>query len=95
VVGVGEAGDPFGGGGERGAVPGLAGPDPEGPEHPYTLATRLQLAFCTGQARDAAGARDQLAALLAVNALLAVKERVQGPKHPSTLTTRRQLDYWT
>jgi hypothetical protein len=29
VVGVGEAGDPLGCGGERDPVPGLAGPDPE------------------------------------------------------------------
>ena len=35
-----------------------------GPDHPDTLNTRHDLARCTGEAGDAAGARDQLAALL-------------------------------
>jgi hypothetical protein len=38
---------------------------------------------------DAAGARDQYAALLPV------RERVQGAEHPGTLTTRANLAHWT
>ena len=53
-----------------------------GPEHPDTLATRSHLARWTGEAGDAAGARDQFAALLPV------RERVLGPEHPDTLATR-------
>ena len=60
-----------------------------GPEHPDTLAARANLADWTGQAGDAAGARDQFAALLPV------RERVLGPEHPDTLTTRGHLAYWT
>ena len=47
-----------------------------GPEHPDTLAARGNLARWTGEAGDAAGARDQYAALLPV------AERVSGPEHP-------------
>jgi len=43
----------------------------------------------TGEAGDAAGARDQLAALLPI------RERVLGPEHPGTLNTRASLAYWT
>ena len=50
-----------------------------GPEHPDTLTTRANLAHWTGEAGDAAGARDQFAALLPV------RERVLGPEHPDTL----------
>jgi hypothetical protein len=53
-----------------------------GPEHPSTLAARNNLATCTGEAGDAAGARDQLAALLPI------EERILGPDDPDTLTTR-------
>ena len=56
-----------------------------GPEHPVTLDTRADLAYYTGQAGDAAGARDQLAALLPIF------ERVLGPKHPDTLAARVNL----
>jgi hypothetical protein len=63
--------------------------DGYGPEHPDTLTTRHELAHWTGQAGNAAGARDQLAALLPL------REQVQGPEHPDTLTTRSQLAYWT
>src|SRR5260370_574577 len=38
---------------------------------------------------DAAGARDQYAALLPI------PERVPGAEHPDTLTTRNNLAYWT
>ena len=48
-----------------------------GPEHPETLAARRNLAGWTGRAGDAAGARDQFAALLPV------RERVLGPEHPA------------
>jgi hypothetical protein len=59
--------------------------DSYGPEHPDTLAARRELAHWTGAAGDAAGARDQLAALLPLH------ERVLGPEHPDTLTTRASL----
>ena len=60
-----------------------------GPEHPDTLTTRANLARWTGQAGDAAGARDQYAALLPI------VERVFGPEHPDTLTDRANLARWT
>jgi hypothetical protein len=60
-----------------------------GPEHHDTLTTRHSLAYWTGAEGDAAGARDQLAALLPVD------EQVLGPEHPNTLTTRNQLARWT
>jgi hypothetical protein len=60
-----------------------------GPEHPSTLLTRANLALWTGQAGDAAGARDQHAALLPI------QERVLAPEHPLTLATRDDLPYWT
>jgi Tetratricopeptide repeat len=59
-----------------------------GPEHPDTLTTRGNLAVWTGEAGDAAGARDQFAVLLPI------EERVLGPEHPSTLTTRAGLARW-
>jgi hypothetical protein len=43
-----------------------SGSDAYAPEHPDTLATRANLASWTGEVGDAAGARDQLAALLPV-----------------------------
>ena len=60
-----------------------------GPEHPATLTTRANLARFTGRAGDAAGARDQYAALLPV------LERVLGREHPDTLAVRADLAYWT
>ncbi len=63
--------------------------DAYGREHPNTLAARYELARWAGQAGDAAGARDRLAALLPI------RERVLGPEHPDTLTTRSQLARWT
>ena len=51
--------------------------------------TRANLARWTGEAGDAAGARDQFAALLPV------RERVLGPEHPDTLTARHDLARWT
>ena len=63
--------------------------DAYGPEHPDTLAARSDLAHWTGEAGDAAGARDQYAALLPVF------ERVLGPEHPDTLTARGNLAHWT
>jgi hypothetical protein len=63
--------------------------DAYGPEHRDTLSARHQLARWTGQAGDAAGARDQTAALLPVS------ERVLGPEHPFTLLVRGGLAYWT
>jgi len=59
-----------------------------GPEHPDTLATRHDLAYWIGAAGDAAGARDQLAALLPV------RERIQGSDHPDSLATRHYLARW-
>jgi hypothetical protein len=63
--------------------------DAYGPEHPDTLSARHDLAYWTGRAGDAAGARDQLAALLPV------RERILGAEHPDTLATRNQLAIWT
>jgi len=60
-----------------------------GAEHPETLTARGSLAFWTGEAGDAAGARDQFAALLPVI------ERVLGAEHPETLTARDNLARWT
>ena len=65
------------------------GDDAYGAEHPATLGARAGLARSTGEAGDAAAARDQYAALLPV------RERVLGPEHPDTLTTRANLAYWT
>ena len=59
------------------------------PEHPDTLTARANLARWTGQAGDAAAARDLYAGLLPVF------ERVSGPRHPDTLTVRDELAYWT
>jgi hypothetical protein len=59
-----------------------------GAEHPDTLADRGNLASWTGEAGDAAGARDQFAALLPI------RERVSGSEHPDTRATRNNLAYW-
>ena len=56
-----------------------------GPRHLDTLTTRGSLACYTGEAGEAAGARDQYAALLAT------EEQMLGPGHPDTLTTRHSL----
>ena len=63
--------------------------DAYGPEHPRTLTARHNVAVWTGAAGDAAGACDQLAALLPI------RERIRGPEHPDTLITRRELAHWT
>jgi hypothetical protein len=60
-----------------------------GPKHRDTLAVRNQVAIWTGMAGDAAGARDQFAALLPV------LERVQGAEDPDTLSARANLATWT
>ncbi len=60
-----------------------------GSEHPLSLTARANLAYYTGDAGDAAGARDQFAALLPV------VERVLGHDHADTLTARASLTYWT
>jgi hypothetical protein len=63
--------------------------DGYGPEHRDTLAARYYLAYWTGEAGDAAGARGQFAALLPI------RERVLGAEHPDTLATRASLARWT
>jgi hypothetical protein len=63
--------------------------DAYGPEHPDTLVARASLAGWTGEAGDAAGARDQYAALLPI------RERVLGAEHPTILTNRNNLARWT
>ena len=60
-----------------------------GPDHRDTLAARGSLAYWIGMAGDAAGARDQFAALLPVI------ERVLGAEHRNTLATRGNLARWT
>ena len=62
--------------------------DAYGPEHPGTLNACHELAVWTGRAGDAAGARDQFAALLPIS------ERVLGPEHRYTLATRHGLARW-
>jgi hypothetical protein len=54
-----------------------------------TLSDRAELARWTGEAGDAADARDQHAALPPV------LERVLGREHPDTLNVRAQLARWT
>jgi Domain of unknown function (DUF4062)/Tetratricopeptide repeat len=63
--------------------------DAFGAEHRDTLTARSNLAGWTGEAGDAARARDQYAALLPV------RERVLGPEHPNTLANRGNLAGWT
>ena len=63
--------------------------DAYGAEHPGTLSARGYLAYWTGEAGDAAGARDQFAALLPI------RERVLGPEHRDTLNARDYLARWT
>jgi hypothetical protein len=61
-----------------------AAPEPK-PEDLRALAARSELAYSTGLTGDAAGARDQFAALLPIS------ERVLGPEHPDTLNTRHNI----
>jgi hypothetical protein len=56
-----------------------------GPSHHGALVAGGQLAYRTGRAGDAAGARDQYAALLPIF------QRVLGPEHPDTLAARPSL----
>jgi hypothetical protein len=60
-----------------------------GPEHAETLSALRSRADWTGMAGDAAGGRDELAALVPGH------ERVLGPEHPDTLSARYRLAYWT
>ena len=60
-----------------------------GAEHPDTLIARANLARWTGEAGDAAAARDQYAALLPI------QERFLAAEHPYALEIRRQLASWT
>ena len=59
------------------------------PSTPARSTDRANLARWTGEAGDAAGARDQFAALLPV------LERVSGAEHPDTLADRANLARWT
>ena len=61
-----------------------------GPEHPDTLTARANLAEWIGQAGDAAGARDQYAALLPV-----IERVPEAPSTRATLTARHNLASWT
>jgi hypothetical protein len=63
--------------------------DAYGAEHRDTLGARANLALWTGMAGDAAGARDQFAALLPIC------EQVSDAEHPDTLPTRHELARWT
>jgi hypothetical protein len=60
-----------------------------GAGHPDTLTARVNLTSWTGNAGDAAGARDQNAALLPIRA------RVLGAEYLDTLAARNNLAYWT
>jgi hypothetical protein len=77
----------WGNSGERQHLPILE--QVSGPEHPLTLAARVNFASWTGEAGDAAGARDQFAALLPTYV------RGMGPRHPDTLAARAHLARWT
>ena len=70
----------------RAAAGGGAGVGPRAPGHPDY---RAGLARWTGEAGDAAAARDQFAALVPL------RERVLGAEDPDTLTTRNSLASWT
>jgi hypothetical protein len=59
-----------------------------GPEHPETLTARAILTRWTGEAGDAATARDQFATLLPI------RERVSGPRQRNPLATRQNLALW-
>jgi len=63
--------------------------DGYGPEHRHTLAARGNLATWTAMTGDAAGARDQYAALLPM------AKRAWGRRHPDTLAARANLARWT
>ena len=67
----------------------LRGERVSGSGHPQTLSIRDNIAYFTGEAGDAAGARDQFATLLPI------RERVSGPEYPETLSVRHILAYWT
>ena len=56
---------------------------------PGTLTARSSLGRWTGEAGDAAGARDRFAAPFPV------RERILDPEHPNTLNARANLAYWT
>jgi hypothetical protein len=60
-----------------------------GPWHSGTLDARHHLAYWTGKAGDAAGARDQYAALVPVC------ERILGPEGPISLAARYGLARWS
>ena len=60
-----------------------------GPWHSGTLDARHHLAYWTGKAGDAAGARDQYAALVPVS------ERILGPEAPISLAARYGLARWS
>ncbi|WP_182884190.1 FxSxx-COOH system tetratricopeptide repeat protein [Microbispora sp. H10885] len=63
--------------------------DALGSDHPSTLIARADLAYLTGEAGEAAAARDLLAELVPV------MERVLGAEHPDTLTAQANLAAWT
>jgi len=63
--------------------------DARGPKHRDTLNARSNAAHWAGEAGNAAGARDQYAALLPI------VERVLGPEHPDTLLAWNNLALWT
>lgn len=60
-----------------------------GAGHPVTLAARANMARSTGDAGDAASARDQF------TALLPIREQVSGDTDPGTLTVRASVACWT
>ncbi|MQS34417.1 tetratricopeptide repeat protein [Streptomyces katsurahamanus] len=60
-----------------------------GPDHPDTLSTRAHVATWTGEAGDAAAARDLF------TALLPDRIRVLGPDDQHTLDTRGNIAAWT
>lgn len=61
----------------------------QGPDHPQTLAVRVNIAAWTGESGDPSEA------VRLFRALLPDQERVLGSDHPDVLSTRANIAYWT
>jgi hypothetical protein len=63
--------------------------DALGPDHPYTLATRYNIAYWTGRTGHAHEA------VRLYREVLAASERVLGEDDPTTIGARHELSAWT
>ncbi|MFE5884828.1 tetratricopeptide repeat protein, partial [Streptomyces hydrogenans] len=59
-----------------------------GPDHPETLTSRHNHAYCTGRVGDPATAHGLYADVVTG------RTRVLGPDHPDTLASRKQFHHW-